>query len=161
MAQPTNGDDKLVTHKAAPWLREFVRLMDNAFTVPGTRIKLGWDSIMGLLLPGAGDAASAVSHVALLLAAFQARVSKVVIARMVLNAAIDALVGVVPGLGDVFDVAWKANARNLELLERAERRGTRATITDYVFVGLAVIAVLAVLSVPIVVAIWVAIHLWR
>ena len=108
--------------------------MDNTFTVPGTSIKLGWDSIMGLLLPGAGDAASAVSHVALLLAAFQARVSKLVIARMVLNAAIDALVGVVPGLGDVFDVAWKANARNLELLERAERRGTHATIGDYLFV---------------------------
>jgi hypothetical protein len=67
---------------------------------------------------------------------------------------------VVPGLGDVFDVAWKANARNLELLERAERRGNRPTIGDYLTVGLAVIAVLAVLSIPIVVAIWVAIRLW-
>ena len=158
---PANGDDEpVVHHKAAPWLREFVRLMDNAFTVPGTKIKLGWDAIMGLILPGAGDAAAAVSHVALLLAAFQARVSKVVIARMVFNAAIDALVGVVPGLGDVFDVAWKANARNLELLERAERHGNRPTIGDYLTVGLAVIAVLAVLSIPIVVAIFVAIRLW-
>jgi hypothetical protein len=142
-------------HTPAPhWLRAFVRFMDSAFAVPGTRLRLGLDAIIGFLLPGAGDAISAASHVALLLAAFRARVPGVVIARMVLNVAIDALAGVIPFAGDAFDVVWKANVRNLELIEREARGGQiRATAADYLVVGLAIFAVLLLLSIPFLIAV--------
>lgn len=123
--------------------------MDDAIAVPGTRIRIGWDAILGALVPGVGDGISAVSHVTLIWSAFRAGLPRVVFARMLLNVAIDALVGMVPVLGDLFDVAFKANRRNLELLERVERMPVRRpTFGDYAIVAFAIVGVLLLLSLP-------------
>lgn len=96
--------------------RALARLLDSAIRVPGTGIRFGLDSLLGVI-PGLGDAAGAVFSGYLVLLAAQLGVPKPLIARMVANVAIDTVVGGIPVLGDLFDVAWKSNTRNLALLE--------------------------------------------
>lgn len=91
------------------------------------------DPILGLILPGAGDVAGSLIGLYTVGVALRRRMSPVIIARMLLNLAIDALLGVVPLLGDIADVAFQANQRNVKLLE--QRAGTgRATTRDWLMV---------------------------
>jgi hypothetical protein len=134
-------------------LRRWAVLLDSAFRVPGTNVRFGLDAIVGLV-PGLGDLVAPVFTLALLGTALKMRVPAVVVARMVLNAAIDMVIGLVPLAGDVADVFWKADLRNMALLERHAMRGVRPTRGDYVFV-LACIAVVALIAiVPIVALAW-------
>lgn len=140
-----------------PFVRSLVRLMDDAIAIPGTNIRIGWDAILGFVLPAAGDAVTAVSQVALLIAAVRARAPGIVIARMVLNVAVDSLFGSVPLIGDLFDAGFKANRKNLQLLERlehtpVEQPGSRTG--DYAVLGLAIASVLALIAAPVVLAFW-------
>lgn len=138
-------------------VRKLVGLMDDAIRIPGTEIRIGWDAILGFLLPGAGDALTAVSQVALLVAAVRARASWVVIARMVLNVGVDTLFGSIPVVGDLFDVAFKANRKNLELLDRLQQtpaEHSRSRASDYAVLGVAIACVLALIATPVVLAIW-------
>ena len=128
-------------------LRRIARLFDSAFELPGTGIRFGIDPLLGLL-PGIGDLATPILTLAILWHAVAARVPRIVLARMVLNGVIDAGVGAIPVLGDLFDVAWKANNANVALLERHARTGVRATSGDYLFVTLCAVVVLAVALVP-------------
>jgi len=134
-------------------LRKWAVLLDSAFQLPGTRWRFGWDPIVGLL-PGAGDLATGFFSVMILLHSVRLRIPKVVIARMMVNIALDLLTGAVPLLGDLFDAAFKANLRNLALLERHARPGVPPQWSDYVFVGgcVAVLVLLAV--VPLAIAWW-------
>lgn len=125
-------------------LRVWQRRLDEAFPIPGTRIRFGWDAIAGLV-PGAGDLVTALFGLTILYHAFRMRIPTVVVARMTINLALDLAVGLVPVAGDVADIFWKANTRNMALLERhvaVEQPPTRA---DYVFVG-AVVSLLAGLA---------------
>jgi hypothetical protein len=97
-------------------LRALSRLLDNAFTIPGTQVRFGLDALVGLV-PGLGDAVSAVFSGYLIVQASRLGAPKSVVSRMVANVAIDTLIGWVPLLGDLFDVAWKSNVRNMSLLE--------------------------------------------
>lgn len=134
-------------------LRRWAVLLDSIFRVPGTRIRFGVDALLGLV-PGLGDLASPIYTAAILLEGFRMRVPAIVQARMVLNAAIDMGVGLVPLLGDLVDIAWKANLRNLALLERHARPGIPPTRGDYsfVFVCLGLVALIAL--VPFVLIVW-------
>jgi hypothetical protein len=138
----------------AEWVRRLVRLMDDAYQIPGTNIRIGWDSILGLVLPAAGDAVTAVSQVALLLAAVRARAPWIVIGRMLLNVGLDSAIGSVPLVGDLFDVGFKANRKNLELLERLHTtpgQVRKARKSDYLVLGIAVALMLCLIAVPVVV----------
>lgn len=97
--------------------REFARIMDSAFRVPGTRFRFGLDPILGLV-PGLGDAIGGGFGFYLLVQAFRAGAPPVVMIRMFANIAADLVLGAVPLLGDLFDAGFKANLRNLGLLER-------------------------------------------
>jgi hypothetical protein len=102
------------------------------------------DPIVGLLVPGAGDLASSLAGLYVVGVAARRRLPAVVIARMFLNLAIDSAVGAIPLAGDAFDLFFKANRRNLALLERRWARG-RAAFADWVVViGAARLFVLAV-----------------
>lgn len=136
-----------------PYLRAWAELLDNRFRIPGTGIRFGLDPILSVV-PGLGDLASPVFAVALILQGVQQRVPKVVLLRMAGNALLDALVGAVPVAGTVADVFWRANVRNLALLERHARPGTPPTRADYAFAwGLAIVFGLLV-AVPVFVAFW-------
>jgi uncharacterized protein DUF4112 len=134
-------------------LRRWAVLLDSIFRVPGTNIRFGVDAIVGLV-PGLGDFVSPAFTVMVLLTALRMRVPAVVQARMVLNAAIDMLIGLVPIAGDLADVAWKADLKNVALLERHARPGTKPSRGDYVFVGVCVAIVSIVAITPIVLLIW-------
>ncbi|MGH9310930.1 MAG: DUF4112 domain-containing protein [Vicinamibacterales bacterium] len=134
-------------------LRRWAVLLDSYFRVPGTRIRFGLDALIGLV-PGLGDISTPVFAGMLLVQAVRMRLPVVVQARMVLNAAIDMLLGLVPVLGDLVDVGWKANMRNLALLERHARPGVPPSRGDYVFVWIC-LALLAVIAIaPVALLFW-------
>ena len=93
------------------------RLLDTAIRIPGTNIRLGLDAVLGLI-PGAGDAVGALLSSYIILAAARQGAPRAVLLRMIGNVAIDSVIGAVPVLGDIFDIAFKSNARNAALLER-------------------------------------------
>ena len=93
------------------------RILDDLFTVPGTRHRIGVEPIVGLI-PGAGDVVSAAIGIWLIVESTRFRLPPSVIGRMVLNTLVDLVVGIVPVLGDLFDFAFKSNTRNLELFRR-------------------------------------------
>lgn len=125
--------------------RVLARALDNAVRIPGTNIRFGLDALLGLV-PGLGDVAGAAMGSYLVLLGSRLGAPKPVLARMVLNVAFDTLVGVVPIVGDLFDVAWKANTRNMALLERYIDRPAATKKSSSVFL-LAIIAALALLGV--------------
>jgi hypothetical protein len=99
------------------------RLFDTAFLLPGTNIRFGIESIMRLV-PGIGDAAASALSCWLLYEAKRLDIPNHVFARMVANVAIEGVVGAVPFIGDMFDVGFRANRRNVNLLrEHFEREG--------------------------------------
>jgi len=122
--------------------------------VPGTGVRFGLDPILGLI-PGLGDVAGAALSGYLVLLAARLGAPRVVVLRMVANVAVDSIVGSVPLLGDLFDVAWKSNTRNLALLERAIARPseTRAASGAVVAGALLVLGLLAVAGIALAVVV--------
>ena len=145
----TSADDRDLLR-----LRRWTVLFDSAFRIPGTSIRFGLDPILGLL-PGVGDLASPILTLLILWHAAALRVPKIVLVRMVLNAAIDAGLGVVPVVGDAFDFAWKSNDWNLALLERHAVPGSRATSADWLFVAACALAVVALALLPLLAIAWI------
>jgi hypothetical protein len=95
------------------------RLLDSQFRVPGTRMRFGVDGVIGLL-PGVGDAAGLALSTMVIVQAVRLGARGSTVARMVLNVALDTVVGAIPVVGSVFDFAFKANNRNVSLLARHE-----------------------------------------
>jgi hypothetical protein len=91
-------------------------LFDTAFALPGTNIRFGIESIMRLV-PGIGDAAASALSCWLLYEAHRLDIPKPVFARMIANVAIEGVVGAVPFIGDLFDVGFRANRRNVKILQ--------------------------------------------
>jgi hypothetical protein len=139
--------------RALAALRKWAVLLDSAFQVPGTRLRFGLDPIVGLL-PGAGDLVTGFFSVMILLHSVRLRIPKVVVARMVLNTGLDLLVGAVPLLGDLFDAGFKANLRNMALLERHARPGVPPERSDYVFVSVCVAVLVLAAVIPLAIAWW-------
>jgi hypothetical protein len=128
-------------------LRRWARIFDSAFRIPGTQITFGIDPILGLV-PGLGDLASPLFSLLFVWHGVRLGVPKVVLARMAFNVLIDAGVGAIPVVGDLFDFGWKANAWNLALLERHAMPGRRPTSGDWLFVVVCGLVIMAVAVVP-------------
>jgi hypothetical protein len=113
--------------------RTIARLLDSAVGVPGTGIRFGLDPLLGIV-PGIGDLAGMALSGYLVVLGGRLGVPRTVLMRMLANVAIDTVGGTVPLIGDLFDVAWKSNMRNVALLERAigapaaARRASRLTV---------------------------------
>jgi hypothetical protein len=113
-------------------VRWLARMMDDNFRVPGTPLRFGWDSVLGLF-PGLGDVLTSAVSLLIVHHAWQTGASKLTLARMLGNVGVDFVVGAIPFLGDLFDFVWKANRKNARLLEqhlhkqaaRAPRAGAR------------------------------------
>jgi len=122
-------------------LRRFAVWLDAGITVPGTSIRVGLDPVLGLI-PGLGDAVGALLAGWILVAAIRVGASRATLGRIAVNITLDALVGAVPLLGDVFDVVWKANLKNVELLERHMNDSLAAARRDRAFVAVVLGAIL-------------------
>ncbi|MCD0463453.1 DUF4112 domain-containing protein [Roseiconus lacunae] len=102
-------------------VRRIATWLDSRYAIPGTKIRFGLDSLVGLI-PGAGDVATAAVSLWLIVEAARLGVPMRTIARMFFNLFVDSTVGAVPVAGDVFDMFFKSNNRNAKLLEKAVAR---------------------------------------
>jgi hypothetical protein len=128
-------------------LRRVSRLLDSSLVVPGTTYRVGLDPILGLV-PGIGDLVSPIFTIGVLWQGRELGLPRVVQLRMIFNVAIDTLIGMVPIAGDLFDFAWKANDKNMALLERHAYEERRAAGADWVFVVLLTVMLLALAAAP-------------
>jgi hypothetical protein len=129
-------------------VQALARTLDTAIRIPGTGIRFGLDSIVGLV-PGAGDLVSSLMSGYIVLASARLGVPPWVVMRMILNLGVDTLVGSVPLVGDLFDVGFRANVRNAALLERhvAEPDAARRSSKLAVMVAVAGVVVLAAVGI--------------
>lgn len=127
-------------------LKFLANLMDSLFEIPGIKLRFGLDAILGLL-PGLGDFATSFVTLYILQEAHRRGVSRVTLARMGFNILIDWLVGSVPLLGDVFDIGWKSNNKNVALLLKHEAiPGRKQTVGDWLFLAAIIAGLLLVLA---------------
>ncbi len=98
------------------WMRRVAWLVDAAFVVPGTRYRFGLNSLIGLV-PGAGDSVLGMISLYIIYQAHLLGVPRAKLARMAGNVAVEVVGGSIPVLGDLFDVALKANMRNIRIVE--------------------------------------------
>jgi hypothetical protein len=125
-------------------LRNISWLFDELIRIPGTNMKFGLDALMGLL-PGGGDlVGGAVSAYAIVIAQ-RLGAPPAVIGRMTMNILIDAVFGAVPLIGDLFDASWKANRRNLALLEEFAQTPVKAKRGSMVVMVVAIAVLFALL----------------
>src|SRR5688572_19797325 len=122
-------------------LRRLARWLDAGVRIPGTNIRFGLDPIIGLI-PGVGDSSGAAVGGWILLEASRLGVPRTTLLRIAWNIAVDAVIGAVPFLGDLFDVAWKSNLRNVALLERHALAPGTARRSDTAFVAILLAGVL-------------------
>ena len=134
-------------------LRKLQWFLDEAFRVPGTSIRVGWDPIVGLV-PWAGDLLTALLSCAIVFQAHQMRLPRIVQLRMLMNVAIDLLLGAIPGVGDAADAFWKSNTMNMALLDRHAAEVRPASVADWLFVVGVIAAILAVALVPLIMVYW-------
>jgi hypothetical protein len=150
------------TERTPAWAEQLVRLLDDGFTIPGTRIGIGLDALLGFLFPSLGDALTGLGSLSLLVLAFQMRLPKVIVLRVVFNIAVDVVIGCVPFVGDAFDLFWRSNRRNLELLQRYSHDPTRRPdAMDYLLVGLGFALVAAAIVLPLILGVWLLQLIWR
>jgi len=146
---------KAAADAVAPWATRLVRWLDDFIRVPGTKWGIGLDPIIGFFLPGAGDAVTGIGSISLLFLALKERTPTIVIVRMVLNILVDTLGGLVPFAGDAFDLVWRSNKRNLELIEKyRDDPKAEPTWRDYALVGVGILLAVASIVIPIVL-VWV------
>ncbi len=132
-------------------LRGVATVLDSAAKIPGTDIRFGLDALLGLI-PGVGDVAGGLASGFVLVESARLGASHRTLVRMLGNIVVEVLVGAAPILGDLFDVGWKANARNVDLLEAElasrAREGRSPTQVGRLFVGgLLLVLLLTVLGV--------------
>lgn len=140
-------------------IRTVTHLLDNAIAIPGTRFRVGLDPLLGLF-PGAGDWLSTVLSVYIVFEAMRFQLPRKTLTRMVSNLLLDLFGGSIPVAGDLFDVTWKANHRNLKLLEahlqdqHPQQPANRGFMVLVVIILLAMIV--AVTSLIVLVGSWIA-----
>lgn len=141
------------------WVDGYSRALDTKFRVPGTNIRFGADFLLGLV-PGAGDMLSLALSGILILTMAKHGASFRLVMRMLGNVALDAIVGIVPVLGNVFDLFYKANYRNLELIREYYDEGKHTGSPWPVILG--VLAVLGTIAVVVLATVaWSINWLWN
>ena len=123
------------------WAKQYARILDSNFTIPGTNFSFGLDPIIGLI-PGLGDAVAMGFQLLLVASLLQNGSSGELRAKLILNVLIDSAVGSVPIIGQIWDFFYKANERNLRLTQEYLLEGKHAGSGSRIW--LAVFAILIV-----------------
>ena len=134
-------------------LRRLSKLLDNAIAIPGTKFRFGLDPILGLL-PGGGDTITGGISAYIVVEAARMGIPREILGKMVGNILIDSFAGTIPVVGDLFDVGWKSNVKNIELLEKhldltefTEGDLPKPTLSDRLFIaGLILLLILIVVG---------------
>lgn len=141
-------------------LRQLSYLLDNAIAVPGTDIRFGLDPILGVL-PGGGDVLTGIMSVYIVFEGARMGLPAQTIGRMGFNIVLDTLTGLVPVLGDLFDVAWKANSQNVALLEKHLAAPEPSRVADKVFAFVVIVALIALVLGMATLSVWVVVQLFE
>jgi len=147
-SNPLQSKSKPASEKVQQ-LHRLAHLLDNSITIPGTKIRFGLDPILGLLgiAGGSGDVVGGAVGAYIIYQAAQMGISKDVVWQMVVNILLDSLVGIVPGIGDLLDFTWKANTRNMALVDQHLVVSSTPTKSNPLFVvGITLLTVLIVLG---------------
>lgn len=141
--------DELDEEDLPNWADKFVRVLDDGVRIPGTQVRFGLDAVLGFFIPTLGDAVTGAGSAALLFLALRERVPTVAIGRMLINIFIDTLIGSIPIAGDIFDVFFRANRRNLDIIERYHSDPDAApSALDYVLVVGGLLLIIAGIALP-------------
>lgn len=132
-------------------IEQLATFLDSAIKLPFINYRIGWEPIIGLI-PGIGDVAGVILSGTIIVQAARIGTPKTVLLYMIINSAIEALVGMIPIIGDIFDFVWKANTRNVRLMQKAlndpkaakSRSRTMMAVMWLGFFGALVLLVLAV-----------------
>lgn len=130
-----------------PWIEQLAWLMDSSIGIG--RYSIGVESLLGFV-PGLGDAAGAVISMLIVQRAVRAGVPRVAVARMMANIAIDSLLGTVPLIGDLFDLGFKANVRNVRIYNEYIDAARVTNVRHWLFFAALAALVLAIAAVPVV-----------
>ena len=129
---------QITKQEKAQRLEKLAWILDSVIPIPGTNWRIGLDGLIGLI-PGVGDISAGAISTYILYQALRMGVPTMVVGRMLLNIVIESVVGVIPFFGDIFDFAFKANKRNVELLreyvdqpDTVKRRSTFTVIITIV-----------------------------
>lgn len=116
----SSGNDPHSDSQAAELTRldRLAKLLDASIQIPFTRFRIGLDALVGLI-PGVGDMASALISAAIIYRGWRLGVGPATVFRMLWNLLLDLLIGTIPVVGDLFDMVYKANLRNVELIKAA------------------------------------------
>jgi hypothetical protein len=145
-----------MTESDAPQLarvRAIARAMDSAISIPGTGVRFGLDPVLGLV-PGLGDVVSSIASIYIVMIGIRLGAPRSAVLRMMGNIAIDTLVGSVPILGDLFDVGWKSNNRNVALIEQHVAQPEKVRAASRMLVAGLLLALIALTIVFAFGAIW-------
>ncbi|MGB3692334.1 MAG: DUF4112 domain-containing protein [Spirulinaceae cyanobacterium] len=141
---PQEAEEKVLIMER---LRSLSTFLDNSITIPGTSYRIGLDPFLGLL-PGVGDYAGAAISAFIVIQGARLGASKSTLTRMVTNIIIESFAGTIPVFGDIFDAGWKANLKNVALLDNhiASSPQRKKADTWFVFLLLAVLALVVILT---------------
>lgn len=137
---PTEATNTAIIPAGQPlpqWAKDLAKILDD----------YGLDALIGLI-PGVGDAATGLASLSLLWLALRQKVPTVILGRMVANILVDTAAGAFPVVGDLFDFAWRANKRNLALIEEHAGDQGEPTFGDYALVGTGIAAIAAGIALP-------------
>jgi hypothetical protein len=129
-------------------------VLDDFIRIPGTSIRFGLDGIVGFI-PGIGDLIGGIASCIIIIAAWMRGVSYITVARMVANVAIEVVVGSIPVLGDMFDIAWRANRRNYALLVGSVEEPRKHTLQSWLFLAAVCVVLAALVILPMLLLTWV------
>ena len=132
-------------------LEHLSHLLDDFIHIPGTPIRFGLDGIVGFI-PGVGDILGGLASTIIIIAAWVRGVPKAIVARMVINVAIETAVGSLPVVGNLFDIGWRANRRNYKLLESSIREPGQQSRSGWLFLAGMCVVLALLMMVPLVLA---------
>lgn len=112
-----NNEEKEILDEKLTRLRQLSENLDESFTIPGTNIKFGIDALIGLV-PGGGDLIGGLFSLYILRTAIKMKMPKSAILSIMFNIILDTTIGIVPVVGDIFDIFWKSNKRNMRIIEK-------------------------------------------
>ena len=135
------------------------KALDTTVRIPGTRIYLGLDPLLGLI-PGIGDMLANLIGTVILILAARLQVPQIVIARMSLNLLINGTIGAIPIIGDLFSVWFRSHARNAVLLREAATKSDRGNHQDWLYVAGIIGGTVVLLLLAIAAVLWIVVKLW-
>lgn len=132
------------TDRAFTRVRRLSDFLDNAITIPGTSYRIGIDPLLGLI-PGLGDYLGAFLSGYIIFESARLGASRATLGRMFFNVILETILGLIPGLGDIFDVFWKANAKNRTLLEKQIASSEKREKADWLFLFILLLGLLLII----------------